>query len=138
MAENKPVRGNYLYYTSSNRQTNFGKLPGHYQGAILDEANIQLRAYQLSSTYKDIANNPENEKKILAYFCEKYASDEKKYKELAIRSSKELYRYPLAKDRDEYRERCSKSIARKIDKHAELGKSNPNTLDMIISKSYQR
>ena len=135
MAENKTVKSNYLYYTADNRQTNFGKLPGHYQGAILDEANVQLRAYQLSDTYKDIANDSENEKKILAHFCEKYAADEKKYKELAIRSSQELYRYPLSKDRNEYRERCAKAISKKIDASARVNNHQKPTIEMLINKS---
>ena len=135
MAENKSARKNYLFYTSDNKKTAFGKLPGHYQGAILNEANIQLRGYQLSNTYKEMANTPENEMKILSHFCEKYANDEKKYKELAIKASQEIFRYPLTKDRDEHRERCARAVSRQIDARAKSEHTSNKAIEMLISKT---
>ena len=123
------LRSDFLYKNANNEDTAYSKLPIHQQRAVLNEANVQLKAYQLSKRYGEWAKEEENAKKLLAHFCEKYASNNNTVTKLAIKDSQEIYLYPLTAERMARREHCLQGIAKKLD----AGRiASPNNLDPAV------
>ena len=88
----------------------FKDLPGHYQRALLNEAEIRYNGHQMSKYCKLGIDRDE----FLLRTAESLEKDVKKY---VLKDSKTLYLFPLKKDRDSYYEQQSKEYANTLDRN---------------------
>ncbi len=72
---NRSVPANSFKFINYNapRSTLFGQLPEQYQDLILDEANLQMLAYQESELYKEWAKKPGYDEALVKKYCQFYA-----------------------------------------------------------------
>lgn len=88
----------------------FKDLPGHYQRALLNEAEIRYNGHQMSRYCKLSTNKDE----FLLRTAESLEKDVKKY---VLKDSKTLYLFPLKKDRDSHYEQQSREYADMLDRN---------------------
>lgn len=96
-------------------ESNFVKLSGEKQRALLNEANLQVRGYQLSETYGAWASDNKNARLLLTAFCEHYAADPVKIEQLVKHDSEHNYKRPMNQDKEAYYQNSARSIAKSID-----------------------
>ena len=96
-------------------ESNFVKLSGDKQRALLNEASLQVRGYQMSETYGNWAADDKNARLLLTAFCEHYAADPAKIEQLTIQDSEHNYKRPMAQDKEAYYQNTARSIAKSID-----------------------
>lgn len=86
----------------------FKDLPGHYQRALLNEAEIRYNGHQMSK-YCRVNSNKEE------FISNTVESLEKEVKKYVIKDSRALYFFPLEKDRSRYYEQQSREYADRLD-----------------------
>lgn len=111
----------YRHYTGFNKNSNFEKLSGDIQRAILTQANIELEARKLSKYFQKSFKDESIQEEFFNMTCDQYSNkDEKELKKLVIIDSKALYFHPLTKDRLNYYESQAELKAKQIDNDIQI------------------
>lgn len=118
--------------------SSYALLPYQEQRSVLDEANLYVNAHLISEVYGSWTATPGNAEKLLAAYCETYASDTNKVKELDKRYSEERTLHPLESDRNKDRSHKAAGIAKRIDRDYKLLNQNRRIPDAYVAFKTQQ
>lgn len=115
----------YRHYTGFNKNSNFEKLSGDIQRAILTQVNIELEARKLSKYFQKSFKDESIQEEFFNMTCDQYSNkDEKELKKLVIMESKSLYFHPLTEDRFKYYEMQAELRAKQLDNNIKIRMSD--------------
>ena len=136
----KTLINKHFYFSEHGKESEFSKLPGHYQRAINREAEFQVKTLAQTEGFKNLLDDKEEAQKYHNAFCEYYAhkgnQDEQKHPNhpnnlfnvLLERDSKAIALNPFEmtekEDIFDKTSRNAKHINRKIAKEKAEGKEH--------------
>ena len=116
----KDIPYTYNDYLPADESTSaFAALKLHEKRAVQTEANIQLLGYRKSEQYGARAQDPQTAYQILGYYCEKYAADPRRVREL-VNAENDAEKRFIGQHRPQnalnaYYQKCSHGVAKRLD-----------------------
>ncbi len=124
------------YQPADEEHSPFAALKLHEKRAVQTEANIQLLGYRKSEQYGTRAQDPQTAHQILGYYCEKYAADPRRVKELVAAENDAERRFTGQRHPQNainaYYQKCSHGVAKRLDYFYSPERDKINEIKKII------